>query len=438
MPTWDAFGQILSAGPSATVASFTVADQPDRILLAAVVPFYVTPPVTCEVTSVVWNTSENFTYLTTLQTNSYHAIQIWYLLNPTATTASIVATLDETERLHLRVAAAYDVLQKAPNHYAIEFDDSIDITSDTDEIVWDSFIWADDSSNYTVGSGQTERGALTDSGAGIGSEGRSSTEPGASGSVTMSWVWDTVGSPEAFVHGAVSLEPPRPIYDTVGSNVSAGQTVTVSSLTVGNHANRILIAVAYWRAYSTNDAVVSSIVFNTSESFAAVGSIQRDGQLAIQYWYLLAPTVTTANVVFTLNGDQQDIHLHVVSAYNCKQAAPGHYGTDSDNNVSVTSDVDEFVIGTIGWSNSAGSFTEDGTQTYRCSTEASVDATNNHARTSTDPGATPTKTMSWTQSGSPTDWLCAAVSLEVPDAEEEWPPAGAGPALWTVRSPLRW
>ena len=209
MPTWDAFSQG-SDGETVTVASFTIADQSDRILLVCVCGNATTNPSTWTVSSVTWNTSENLSALGSMQRSGNFGMQWWYLYNPTATTASIVVTTSEAQfdlYTHVRVFSAYDVLQAAPNHYAYDSDNSVDVTSDTDEIVADTIFWTPNTADYSVGAGQTQRGSQTDEGGGNTSATRGSTEAGASGTVTMSWTVSS-GTPTTTIIGAVSLEPP--------------------------------------------------------------------------------------------------------------------------------------------------------------------------------------------------------------------------------------
>jgi len=161
MPTWDAFSQG-SDGETVTVASFTIADQSDRILLVCVCGNATTNPSTWTVSSVTWNTSENLSALGSMQRSGNFGMQWWYLYNPTATTASIVVTTSEAQfdlYTHVRVFSAYDVLQAAPNHYAYDSDNSVDVTSDTDEIVADTIFWTPNTADYSVGAGQTQQPA---------------------------------------------------------------------------------------------------------------------------------------------------------------------------------------------------------------------------------------------------------------------------------------
>ena len=46
------------------------------------------------VASVTWNTTESLTQIGLKKASSDHEVQAWYLLNPTATTANIVVTMD--------------------------------------------------------------------------------------------------------------------------------------------------------------------------------------------------------------------------------------------------------------------------------------------------------------------------------------------------------
>lgn len=89
---------------------------------------------------------------------------------------------------------------------------------------------------------------------------------------------------------------------------SPGSSITLSSFAVGSGTNRSLVAVVQIWDESAGDTIVSSVVFNTSESFTYQGN-----RIVHQYagtarcvveeiWFLDNPTNTTANVVATVSG----------------------------------------------------------------------------------------------------------------------------------------
>ncbi len=72
-------------GAPDTFSSFTVANNNNRILILACGMYNSSP----DITSVTWNSNETFTKIASEQRSSYRC-ELWYLINPTATTASCV------------------------------------------------------------------------------------------------------------------------------------------------------------------------------------------------------------------------------------------------------------------------------------------------------------------------------------------------------------
>ena len=117
-------------------------------------------------------------------------------------------------------------------------------------------------------------------------------------------------------------------YDTDAYGVSDAATTTVG-ITVANNTNRILVALI-GLGNSTGASQISSVVFNGSESFTAIGTISDNGEdEACDIWYLVNPTATTANVVVTYDGTP-DASVNVVSLYGVDQSDP--IGTIAQSN----------------------------------------------------------------------------------------------------------
>jgi hypothetical protein len=102
----------INASTTGTLA-FTVGNNANKILLVGVV-IEDTAPVTT-VSSVVFNTTESFTKIDAQTFNtSGNNVELWYLLNPTATTANIVVTTAATTAGHFGAISLYNAAQKAP------------------------------------------------------------------------------------------------------------------------------------------------------------------------------------------------------------------------------------------------------------------------------------------------------------------------------------
>jgi len=107
------------------------------------------------------------------------------------------------------------------------------------------------------------------------------------------------------------------------SEASSGTTVTISSFTVANNSNRILIVTA--NIYAGSE-VVTGITWNGNEALArAVFNNDVDGsspQRRSEIWYLVNPTATTASVVATWASAAIRRALGVYSFYNAAQTSP--------------------------------------------------------------------------------------------------------------------
>lgn len=119
------------------------------------------------------------------------------------------------------------------------------------------------------------------------------------------------------------------VYDNsqdANTSGGAGSSITISSFTVGNNANRILVVgVSIEDNANGPDMPVTGITWNTSENFTkirhdAFGS--PDDSNRSELWYLLNPTATTASVVVSFTGAVEGATASVVSLYNVAQQAP--------------------------------------------------------------------------------------------------------------------
>lgn len=191
-----------------------------------------------------------------------------------------------------------------------------------------------------------------------------------------------------------------PVFDAQAANSSTSSTVTLSSFTVGNNANRILLCAAT----AIFSQTVTSITWNgASESFTKIDDLESSGGGRLELWYLLAPTATTSNVVVTYSGGVFPKAAGCVSVYNAEQSAPsGHetylIDTGSANTVSVnvSTDPGDMVIDIVGKINGDGNLTSGDNQAVQWSIESS----GGDQAMSTQIGTNGTTTMSWNSSES--------------------------------------
>jgi hypothetical protein len=112
-PSFDAQAQTSSAvvGGTLTNSGFTVAANSNRILIVAAGR----QGGSGDITGVTWNGAENFTRAVFLQDGTGTRTEMWYLVNPTATTADIVTTWGGTaNRRGAGVYSYYNAKQTSP------------------------------------------------------------------------------------------------------------------------------------------------------------------------------------------------------------------------------------------------------------------------------------------------------------------------------------
>ena len=186
---------------SATASSNSVSHTPagiNRLLIACVV----VPSPSTSVTGVTFNTSESFTKFGDIDGSDDIHVEVWYLKDPTATTANVVASLSEVKQSILGVISFRGVDQTTPidgtnTNSGSSSTTTVNVTSESGDMVVDCMATvANPTTAPTVGAGQTLRWTRDVGGQPI--RGAGSTEAGAS-SVTMSWglseskAWATVG-----------------------------------------------------------------------------------------------------------------------------------------------------------------------------------------------------------------------------------------------------
>ena len=97
-------------GAPDTFSSFTVANNSNRILILACGMYNYSP----DITSVTWNSSETFTKIASEERASAYRCELWYLINPTATTANCVIGSTGMGQMGACLYSFYNVDQSSP------------------------------------------------------------------------------------------------------------------------------------------------------------------------------------------------------------------------------------------------------------------------------------------------------------------------------------
>lgn len=125
----------------------------------------------------------------------------------------------------------------------------------------------------------------------------------------------TIGQPVCFLpFPAVDLT-----YDNSAKGSGTAATITSSPFTVGNNTNRMLTVVAH---VTGSNFTVSGITYNGvgMTQLATAGTSSSGRRFYV--FYLLAPTVGSANVVISTSSASANVFYYIYSHYNVAQNAP--------------------------------------------------------------------------------------------------------------------
>jgi hypothetical protein len=120
---------------------------------------------------------------------------------------------------------------------------------------------------------------------------------------------------------------------TPGTPTSAS-SLTIGSFVVGNHANRYLIVgVGGW-----NDpaGAVDTVTFNGTGLTALVNATSADGKAFAEQYGLLAPAVTTGDVVVTMLGSYAELGITALSVYDVDQTTPTGVSSEGTGTTQTT------------------------------------------------------------------------------------------------------
>ena len=102
-------GSVGTSAPT-TFSNFTVGNNPNRILVVACGSYNSSP----DITGITWNGSENFTHIVRHTHATSYKVELWYLVNPTPTTANVVISSSGMGQMGAIVYSFYNVDQSAP------------------------------------------------------------------------------------------------------------------------------------------------------------------------------------------------------------------------------------------------------------------------------------------------------------------------------------
>jgi len=128
-------------------------------------------------------------------------------------------------------------------------------------------------------------------------------------------------------------------HDADSSATPASASSFTWSHTVANQSNRILIVGIAYNTNNDDTPVTNTVKFNTNENFVLAQrssfiDINNKSWVAVELWYLVNPTATTANIVVTLSGTAKTV-CGAGSWYGVNQTYPigfiNNGGNDSLN-----------------------------------------------------------------------------------------------------------
>jgi hypothetical protein len=161
---------------------------------------------------------------------------------------------------------------------------------------------------------------------------------------------------------------------------------------------------------------VSSVTWKGTESLTRVGFVVNANDARVEIWRLVAPSTGTGNVVVTFSAALlREAVVGVVTFTGVNQATPlGTFASATGNSsspatVNVPSATGELVFGVV--SAEYNTVTTDPSQTQRWNISIPGDGNTNGAG-STEAGAAPTVTTSWTINPDYNHWAVGGVSIK--------------------------
>jgi hypothetical protein len=195
---------------------------------------------------------------------------------------------------------------------------------------------------------------------------------------------------------------------------SLGATLTLN-INVSSGTNRVLVA---GLAYKSNSVVIpDSVIFNTSENFAIEEGGIDGGDVQCFLYYLIAPTETTADMVFTMPAVRRMVG-YVAYFTGVDQSTPftantaNAQGSDAAPTVDVSSAANEMCIDILAQVSAGPHTIDSNTGTLICNSAAVGGGTDTRGGGQYEVGAA-TRSMTYGMSGSD-HWNIIAGALQTP------------------------
>jgi len=205
---------------------------------------------------------------------------------------------------------------------------------------------------------------------------------------------------------------------TDNAEVDVGTSITLSNFAVGSGTDRSLVVCVGFSDIGENDTVVSSVVFNTTETFtqqaAAYNHPGGSHTIGAEVWTLDNPSNTTADVVVTFNNTVSNGAGMTCSEWTGANNGVGaNVGESTGNGTNPsttfnTGDANSVIVAAVGQYDTADSDYTPGTNT----TERVEDHIFQNSYLCLEEDASGgSDTIDCTKSGASTDWAVAAIEL---------------------------
>lgn len=345
------------SGVQATVSTYnwshTVGSLSNGILIVCVQGRDVTL-ADLVVSSITFGAANLTKYTSRRNPTTFLSTEIWYLVNPTASTASITVTTAGTVSFATAFGSSFsgvDQTRPLVQHTGNNADTTTTISSTLDTLCSNSYLidtfYNNAGTAVTVDASQTQIANQSPNAGGDRSGGsyKSVASPTSS---TMSWTYTS--AVQSSVHLVAEIRASgevSPTWDidaiSRGRNSTGDLTIAhVVSSTFGS--NRALVVTTTVQDGNHTNYPVVSVKWNTTESFTKVRSDEPAGNVRTEIWYLLNPTAGSFNVVIDITGTVGESTATVIGLVGIAQSS----ALDANNGVSGTSAAPSVSLTTVG------------------------------------------------------------------------------------------
>jgi hypothetical protein len=229
----SASSQVTTSSETSLTWSHTVASNSNRLLVVGV---SLRHSVGTEVVSSVTFNGVPLTFLSEATRSSARS-ELWYLLDPPATTADVVVTLSSADRAIAGAASYYNVSQTfafrpTASNTGSGLIASVPVSCRLGDMVFSTISRNNSGGSLTVGAGQNSRWSRVTAAGGDSSgsrqRGGGSDSDGIDGVVTMEYTWSDASRFYSML--AVAIKPTTaPIISATDSGVAVSESLVVNS-----------------------------------------------------------------------------------------------------------------------------------------------------------------------------------------------------------------